>query len=322
MKTFVTGGTGFIGTHAVKRLIETGHEPRCLVRATSNTSELERMGVALVSGDVTDKASLRASMVGCDWVLNLANIYSFWEPDKRIYSNVNVEGTRNVMEGALDTVASKVVHVSTASVYGKPATSPFTEETPVGPIRPSEYSRTKYAGDLIAWQLREEMGLPLVMIYPGVILGAGDPKIIGQYIESFLSGRVPGVAFAEAVHTYVHVRDVAEAIVLALEKEGNIGEKYLVGKHPLSFQELNELISEISGAASPPTVPGALALLTSTLATWLADLTKKPPGPPPIDAIRVIRDGGEFDGSKAGRELSLTYTPIRDTLKEAVESLM
>jgi dihydroflavonol-4-reductase len=321
MRTFVTGGTGFIGTHVVRRLIQAGHEPHCLVKATSNTTELERMGVTLVIGDVTDKASLLKGMGGCDWVVNLANIYSWWEPDKRVYSNVNVEGTRNVMECALERGASKVVHVSTAYVYGKPATSPFTEETPVGPVRPSEYTRTKYAGDLIAWQLRKERGLPLVMIYPGAVLGAGDPKPTGRYIKRFLSGRVPRIAFTEAVQTYVDVRDVAEAIVLALEEEGNIGEKYLVGKHQLSVQEFNELISEISGVAMPPTAPSAVMLLTATLTTWLADLTKKPPKLAPIDYIRVYRDGCRFDGSKAERELGLTYAPIRDTLKEAIEWL-
>jgi nucleoside-diphosphate-sugar epimerase len=132
---------------------------------------------------------------------------------------------------------------------------------------------------------------------------------------------VPRIAFTEAVHTYVHVGDVAEAIVLALEKEDNVGEKYLIGKHQLSIREFNELISEISGAALPPTAPGAVTMLISTLTTWLADLTKKPPGLAPIDYIRVIRDGCRFDGSKAERELGLTYVPIRDTLKEAVESL-
>jgi nucleoside-diphosphate-sugar epimerase len=113
-------------------------------------------------------------------------------------------------------VPRRWVHVSTAYVYGNPATLPFTEETPVGLARPSQYTRTKYTGDLIAWRLHEKRGLPLVMTYPGVVLGAGDPKLTGRYIKRFLSGNVPRIAFTEAVHTYVHVGDVAEAIALAL----------------------------------------------------------------------------------------------------------
>jgi dihydroflavonol-4-reductase len=321
MRTFVTGGTGFIGAHVARRLIQIGHEARCLVRTTSDTAELERMGATLVTGDVTDKASLLEGMAGCEWVVNLANIYSWWEPEKQTYRDVNVAGTRNVLECVLETGASKVVHVSTAYVWGKPATAPFTEGTPVGPVRPSEYTRTKYIGDQIAWRLYEENGLPLVMVYPGAVLGAGDPKQTGKYIERFLARRVPRVAFPEAVHTYVHVEDVAEAILLALKKEANIGEKYLVGKHRLSNQEFNALISEISGVSSPPTAPGPAVVLTSVLMTWSADLTKKPPDLMPIDYIRTVRDGCRFEGAKAEKELGLTYTPIRDTLKEAIESL-
>jgi dihydroflavonol-4-reductase len=319
MKTLVTGGTGFIGTYLVRRLIQRGHQARCLVRATSHTSELETMGAALVTGDVSDKASLLEGMGGCEWVVNLANIYSWWEPDRRIYSKINVQGTRNVMECALEAGAAKVVHVSTASVYGKPATSPFSEGTPVGPVRPSEYSRTKYAGELVAWQLHEERGLPLVVIYPGAVLGPGDRKPSGRYIQSFLAGQVRYIAFAEAVHTFVYVGDVAEAIVLALEKEDNIGEKYLVGKEQLSNGEFNELISEISGVALPTTAPDAVTMLTCTVASWWADLTKKPPKVEAIDHIRVLRDGCRFDGGKAERELGLTYTPIRKALEEAID---
>jgi dihydroflavonol-4-reductase len=321
MKTFVTGGTGFVGSQVVRRLIRGGHEPHCLVRATSNTTELEGMGVALVTGDVTDKRSMLEGMGGCEWVVHLANVYSFWEPDKQVYHRVNVEGTRKVMECALETDISKVVHVSTAYVYGTPETLPFTEETPVGPVRPSRYTRTKYAGDLIAWQLCEVGGLPLVVIHPGIVLGVGDPRLTNRYIRRFITGRLPRVAFTEAVHTYVHVGDVAEAIVLALEKADNIGEKYLVGRHQLSIQELNELISEISGAAVPPAAPGVVFVLNATLATWTADLTKKPPRTAPMDYVREIRDGCRFDGCKAEEELGLAYTPIRDTLEECIQSL-
>lgn len=121
-------------------------------------------------------------MHGCDSVVHLANIYSFWEPDKRIYTQVNVEGTCNVMECALEVGVRKVVHVSTALVYGKPADSPFTEGSPAGPQLFSEYARTKAAGDRIVWELHKKAGLSLVVIYPGGVLGPGDTKSTGQYI--------------------------------------------------------------------------------------------------------------------------------------------
>jgi len=235
---------------------------------------------------------------------------------------VNVEGTQNVMECALETGIYKVVHISTAYVYGKPEISPFTEETPVGPDRPSEYTRTKYKGDLVAFQLYEKQGLPLVVLYPGTVVGAGDPKSIGRYIKRFLADRVPSTVFPDAVHTYVHVRDVADAVVLALEKDDNVGEKYLIGKYHLSNLELAELLNELMGVSIPPTAPATISLLFSTVITLLADITNRPPDLPTIDHMRVNRDGCVFDGSKAEQELGLEYTSIQDSIKEAVESEM
>lgn len=322
MKTFITGATGFIGTHLVKRLSQTEHELHCLVRKTSNVSRLEELGATLATGDVTDKDSLRKGMRGCDQVINLANVYSFWEPNKQVYTDVNVEGTRNVIECALETGVSKVVHVSSVVVYGKPADCPFTEESPVGPVRFSEYARTKYAGDLIAWELYEKNGLPLVMIYPASVLGPGDPKASGQYIQALIHRRLPATVFNDSVITYVHVRDVAEAIVEALEKENNVGEKYLVGKRQLSYREYNEMISEISKVPLPKVcLPNSLVMANAALLTWLADLAKKPPRwGMALDAMKTIKEGFRFDGSKAERELGITYTPIRVALEEAIAS--
>lgn len=127
MKVVVTGATGFIGSHTAERLAGAGHELNCLVRSTGDTGRLKELGAALTLGDVTDRGSLLEGMTGCDWIVNVAAAYSFWLPKKRIYAEVNVGGTRNVMECPLETEVSKVVHVSTVVIYGKPAACPFNE---------------------------------------------------------------------------------------------------------------------------------------------------------------------------------------------------
>jgi dihydroflavonol-4-reductase len=156
-------------------------------------------------GDVTDKDSLLKGMQGCDWVINLANLYSFWEPDRKIYTKVNIEGTRNIMESALEKGISKVVHISTAGIFGKPADCPFTEDSTVGPVQFSEYFRTKYEGDLIVWELYEKKKLPVVMVYPGAVLGPGDPKATGKYIKDLMGRKLPATVFNDAIMTFVHV---------------------------------------------------------------------------------------------------------------------
>jgi dihydroflavonol-4-reductase len=322
MKIFITGATGFIGTHLVKRLVQTEHKLCCLVRKTSKVSELKELGVTLVSGDVTDRDSLLEGMKGCDWVVNLANIYSFWEPDRRVYKDVNVEGTRNVMECALETGISKMVHISTAGIYGKPADSPFTEESPVGTVRFSQYFQTKYEGDLVAWEFFEKKRLPLLMVYPGAVIGPGDPKATGKYIDDLIHRRLPARVFEDSVLTWVYVKDVAEAIVRALAKENNLGEKYLVGNNRLSFGEINQMIRKISGISLPRfRLPDPLVTLNAFFLTMVADIIKKSPlWGMSTDQIKTMKEGFRFDGSKAEKELGITYTPIRQALKEAIES--
>jgi dihydroflavonol-4-reductase len=323
VRVFVTGGTGFVGKSTVVRLAEGGHEVRCLVRRTSRTGELGALGCELTYGDVTDKASVLEGMSGCEWVVNLANVYSFWEQDGSIYRRVNVEGTRNVMEAALEAGVSKVAHVSTLVVWGNTPDAPFTEKSPVGTERFTEYARSKYEGDQVVCELYRQKGLPVVVLYPGAVLGAGDPKATGQYVRDLIERRVPARIFEDSAFTFVHVEDVAEAIVRALEKENNLGEEYLVGKHTLTMGEITRMVSEISGVPLPKRrLPGPVVMAGAALMTKVADLSGRPPlWGMSTDQMRNIREGAVFDGSKAERELGLTYTPIREALEEEVASL-
>jgi len=322
VRVFVTGGTGFVGKPTVGRLVEGGHEVRCLVRRTSRTGELEELGCELAHGDVTDKASVLEAVRGCEWVVNLANVYTFWEPDRSIYRRVNVEGTRNVMEAALEAGVSKVAHVSTLVVWGNTPDAPFTEESPLGTARFTEYAQSKYEGDLLVWQLYRQRGLPVVVLYPGVVLGAGDPKATGQYAKDLIERRVPARIFEDSAFTFVHVEDVAEAIVRALEEEGNLGEKYLIGKHALTMGEFTRMVGEISGVPLPKRrLPGPVVMAGAALMTKVADLTGRPPlSGMSTDQMRNIKEGAVFDGSKSERELGLTYTPIREAIEGEVAS--
>jgi dihydroflavonol-4-reductase len=322
MKVFVTGGTGFVGKPTVVRLVEGGHEVRCLVRSTSRTDALEELGCELVYGDVTDKASVLEGTRGCEWVVHLANVYSFWEPDKGVYRRVNVEGTRNVMEAALEAGVSKVAHVSTLLVWGNTPDSPFDEESPVGTRRFTEYARSKHEGDEIVWKLYRQEGLPVVVLYPGAVLGAGDPKATGQYVRDLIERRVPARVFEDSAFTYVHLDDVAEAIVRALEKEDNLGEKYLIGKHTLTTGELTRMVSGISGVPLlKRRLPDPVIMAGAALMTKVADLTGRPPlSGISTDQMRNVKEGAVFDGSKSERELGLRYTPIREAIEEEVAS--
>lgn len=321
MKIFITGGTGFIGTYMVNRLNQTQHELHCLARKKSNTQFLKKIGAKIIQGDVTDKESLLKGMDGCDWVAHLASSFVFWVPDNKAFSDVNINGTKNVMESALEKDISKVVYVSTAAVYGN-AKWPITEETPVGTERASKYVQTKYEGDLIAWDLYKKSKLPLVVIYPSAVVGANDPKACGRYFNNYAKGRMPAQVLTKFNFPFVHVKDVAEAIVQALEKKNNIGEKYIVSAENHTFGEINQMIREISGTKLPIfNLPTWATLMTSYLLTGIANIIRKPPiWDLSVDQVKLMKQDFKIDGSKAERDLGIQYTSVYDGIKESIES--
>lgn len=325
MKTLVTGGTGFLGRDVVRRLAGPAHEVRCLVRRTSDPTALAQLaglGVHLVWGDLADKKSLFEGMKGCDRVLNVGAAYSFWTREPRSYRAANVDGVRNVMESALEAGVSKVVHVSTVIVYGKPAESPVNESTPVGPVRFSEYAETKYEGEVVAWRMHQTKKLPLVVVYPGGVLGPGDPKASGDYVRNLMNRKMPATVFDKVPFPWVHVRDVADGIIRAAEKENNIGQKYLLVAENLTFGQINQLVSEISRVRLPRLrMPTPMAVVSAAMLTALSRITRRPPPwGMSSDQIRTMKEGLIVDGGKAVRELGLKYTPVRVALEEAIAS--
>jgi len=321
MKVFVTGGTGFIGKNTVTRLVESGHQCVCLIRNPLKQAVLNDLSVQFATGDVTNKQSLIEGMSGCDALINLANLYSFWEADTSLYKKINVDGTRNVMEAALQAKIQKVVHVSSIVTWGRSPDVPFNEDSPVGE-HPTEYARTKYAGDKVAWELFKNEGLPLVMIYPGAVLGAGDTKATGNQINLLINRRMPIRGLESTVFTFVHVDDVAEAIVHALDKEENIGEKYIIGNEQCTFGKINHWVSEIAGVPLPfLSIPNFMVKWNAFFLTALANLTKRPPlWGLSTDLVRGSLTPLKADGTKAEREFGISYKPVRQAIEECIAS--
>lgn len=323
MRAFVTGATGFIGMRVARRLIASRHDIRCLVRKPSAAAqELKALGATLVNGGLDDASVLTDAMRGCDWVIHLAGLYSFWERDPDQFRTVNVLGTRSVMECAIAADVSKAVHVSTVGVFGKPEDSPFHEQSAPGPVRFGRYFQTKAEGDEIVWGLHRSRGLPVVVVYPAAVLGPSDPKATGEFIRSLIERRLPARVFDATVMTFVHVDDVAEVIVRAAEKQGTIGERYIAGAERMTFREISGVVAEVSGVPLPALhLPGWMTMFNAHLLTWLSGPTGRPPlWGMSVDQMAVMREGFSADGSKAERELGITYTPVRKAVEEAIAS--
>ncbi len=321
MRVFVTGGTGFIGKHLVRRLTADGHDVVCLARSTSDLSAMREAGARIVHGDVRDANAIAEGMTGCDRVVHLANLYEMWLPDWREMDRVNVDGTRCVMQVAIQHGVQRVVYLSTVAVYGRPADWPFCETSARGEALFSHYARSKQKAEVVCQDFQAQ-GLPMVMLYPGIVLGAGDDKASGQYIKDILGKRVPSTIFHQSIETYVYVGDVVEAIVQACVRDSVAGQGYLVGKHAITGRDYARLIAERSGVRLPWFhFPDWAVIAASYLFTALAQITHLPPAwGLSIDAARTLKNGFYFDGSRAERELGLQYTPIGVALLEAIRS--
>ncbi|TLN23654.1 SDR family NAD(P)-dependent oxidoreductase [bacterium] len=320
MNVFITGGTGFIGSHLARRLAAEGHHLRCLARPTSRVEELRALGAEIVVADLHDREGLRQAMQGCEWVFHLANLYAMWHPRPEEFEQTNVEGTRCVMEAALDAGVRKVVYVSTVAVYGKPDGRPFNEESAPGPRPFSAYGRSKAAGDRLVWELNQRRGLPVVTLYPGIVLGPGDDKPSGIYIQDLIRGRVPTPIFRRSVETYAAVQDVAEAALRAAERPDTVGKRYLIGGERLNGMEYARQICAVSGARVPwMRLPDFFVIAAAYFFTLRSNFTgTPPPWGLSVDAAWTLYHGFDFDGSRAARELGFSYTPVRQVLAEAV----
>jgi dihydroflavonol-4-reductase len=320
MRTFVTGGTGFIGGALVRHLLAEGHQVRALVRPGADTRQLDGLTVEMVAGDLADSERLQGGIAGCDWVFHVAALYSYWGHPPEDFYQTNVEGTRRVLEAARREGVARVVYTSSIAALGVHADrTPATEDTPSSlEDRIGAYQRSKFLAQQVAEDYAQQ-GLPVVIVNPSTPVGVGDhkPTPTGQIIVDYLNGRL--FAYVDTGLNIVDVEDVAAGHLLAAER-GRIGERYILGGENLTLKQILDLLAEISGR--PPArfrIPHAVAQAWSYLDVALARLNpRRVPAATP-EKVRLSRRYEFFDPGKAVRELGLPQTPAREGLRKAVE---
>jgi dihydroflavonol-4-reductase len=319
MKAFVTGGTGFVGSAVIRRLLAAGHEVRALVRPAANARMLEGLPVERVSGDLGDVSVLQAAMTGCGWVFHVAALYAYWGYPWDVFNQSNVEGTRHVLDAAARSGVQRIVHTSSIASLGIPRDgSPGTEDTPVT-LKDllSDYKRSKYLAEEVVREFVGQ-GLPVVTVNPATPVGVGDhkPTQSGKLIVDLLNGRMP--AYVDTGMTIVDVDDVANGHLLAMQK-GKVGERYILGGENLSLKQVLDLLSDASGRPRVRTrIPRAVALVWAYVDTGLARWNPKHIPAATPDAVRVSSKKEYFSSAKAMRELGYTYVSAREALGKAV----
>jgi nucleoside-diphosphate-sugar epimerase len=253
MKVFVTGGTGFIGGHVVRRLRQRGDDVRALVRNPDKGGPLTELGCELTPGALSDKDAIRAGMEGCDAAIHGAAMYEVGIPQSqhRAMYEANVIGTENVLRSALEAKLPRVVYISTVGAFGntKRQVVDETYEHP-GTGFTSYYEETKLEAHRLAKRLIAEEGLQCVIIQPGGVYGPDDHSPVGRQMNQFLAGRMPLIAFPDLGFTMVHVDDVAAGVLLALDK-GKVGESYVLGGQITTMRELIQTLARVADKKAP-----------------------------------------------------------------------
>ena len=201
MKVLVTGGTGFAGSHLVSRLVKKGESVRVLVRKNSNVDYLKKLNVELCLGDITDKNSIKAAVKGIDVVYHIAALFRQARFPDRVYWQVNVQGTQNMLEAGYEEGVKRFVHCSTIGVLGH-ITNPPADET--YPYNPGDvYQRSKCEGEKIALKFFRDKEFPVVVARPTAIYGPGDMRLfkLFKYVKVDASASNPSliILFCEFV---------------------------------------------------------------------------------------------------------------------------
>ncbi len=321
MKALVTGASGFVGSAVARKLIEQGHEVRVTLRPSSDRRNIQDLPVEQVNADLTDAESLKKAIEGCDSLFHVAADYRLWSLNPDELYQTNVEGTRKLMQAALDSGVERIVYTSSVAVLGlHPDGKPSTEDTPSSlETMIGHYKRSKFLAEEVVKSLIREKDLPAVIVNPSTPVGPRDrrPTPTGRMVADATLGKMP--AYVNTGLNIVHVDDVAEGHLLAYQ-HGKIGERYILGGTDMSLKDILTTIAELTDQKAPKIcIPHNLILPIAYLSEAFARLTRGKEPQVTVDGIRMAKKWMYFSCEKANRELGYRPRPPEEALRDAVE---
>jgi dihydroflavonol-4-reductase len=317
MKTLVTGASGFIGSAIVRRLLGDGKDVRVLTRAGSRRDNIDGLPVETMTGDLLNPPSLSRAVRGCVNLFHCAADYRIWVPDPERMYPVNVEGTRALMLAALEAGVRRVVYTSSVATLATASDRPGDETRSASPedlIGP--YKRSKFRAEAEVQRMVRECGLPAVIVNPSTPMGPHDikPTPTGQIVIEAAKG-MP--AFVDTGLNVVHVDDVAEGHLLALEK-GRLGERYILGGDNMTLSQILAEIAALCGRRPPRIrLPHAAVMPLAIGAEAWARVSGREPFVT-LDGLRMSRKLMFYSSDKARRELGYAPRPAREAIHSAI----
>ena len=319
MLAFVTGATGFLGSHVARVLGEQGARLRLLVRASSNLKNLQGLDAETVTGDLRDPASLEKALAGCDTVFHVAADYRLWVRDPQQMYRANVDGTRALLDAARKNAVRRVVYTSSVATIGFTSNGHTADED--SPVSLDDmighYKRSKFMAEQIALDAGRS-GMHVVTVNPTTPVGEQDvkPTPTGRIVLDFLKRKFP--AYVETGLNLVDVRQCARGHVSALE-HGKSGERYILGGENLTLKQILDKLAAITGLPSPKVkLPYIFAFATGVIDETITGrmLNKEPRAT--VDAVRMGKKMMFATSAKAERELGWKIVPVDDALRRAV----
>jgi dihydroflavonol-4-reductase len=320
LKTFVTGATGFLGSHVARALADQGAELRLLVRPTSNLKNLQGLKAETAVGDLRDAASLEKAMSGCNTAFHVAADYRLWVGDPEEMYRSNVEGTRAILEAARKNGVGRVVYTSSVATMGFTGNGqPADENSPVVLADMiGAYKRSKFMAEQIALEAGRG-GMHVVTVNPTTPVGEQDvkPTPTGRIVVDFMKRKFP--AYVETGLNLVDVQECARGHVAALEK-GRPGERYILGGENLTLKQILDTLGRITGLPSPTIkLPYFFAFATGVIDEAITGRLLKREPRATVDTVRMGKKKMFASSSKAERELGWKIVPVEAALRRAVE---
>jgi dihydroflavonol-4-reductase len=320
LKAFVTGATGFLGSHVARALADQGADLRLLVRRSSNLRNIEGIKAEAATGDLRDPSSLEKAISGCDTVFHVAADYRLWVRDPNEMYQSNVGGTRSLLEAARKNGVRRVIYTSSVATIGfRNDAQPADEDSPVSLADMiGHYKRSKFMAEQLALETGRS-GMQVVTVNPTTPIGEQDvkPTPTGRIVVDFLKRKFP--AYVETGLNLVDVRECARGHVAALEK-GRTGERYILGGQDLTLKQILDKLGEITGLPSPTIrLPYLFAFAAGVVDEAITGLLLRREPRATVDTVRMGKKKMFASSAKAERELGWKIVPVDDALRRAVE---
>ena len=322
MKIFITGATGYLGNLLAMRLANDGNQVHALVRNPQKTKNLDHPNIHLFKGDVNDLDSIKNALDGCEQVFHLAAFARMWAKPADIFYKVNVDGTKNVLQAAMEKNISKLVYTSSTAVFGTSINQPLSEDDPRTIGFNNDYDLSKCMAEKLVQEYAAN-GLNALIVNPSRVYGPGNESFSNPFtrlLKAVLKGKpvlIPKCP--DVIANYTYVEDVIEGHMLAM-KFGKAGERYILGGENISYRQFVNVVREVMPVKNVIAIPKFLLKVAGVLQLIRFFVTKKPPVFTPSTIDRYYANTA-FSCRKAMEQLHYHVTPFNQGMTNTIHHL-